>query len=234
MPDESSSSISPSAAPAGAERGQPTGARSSFQRMGRIIRTAVEEILGRAELDSILQRMFPSGAFSRDLLTLKPHTEAAADGMVTPAVNGLLRSLEAAYGARGGQGIALRIGQASFRQGLRVYGSTAGAQDIEFRLSPLPARVRAGLRSLARLFNEHAGQNIVVDEYGGNLLWRVENCPLCGEHRSTEPICYLAVGLLQEALCWLSGGRAFRVEEIACLSRGDSTCSFLIDQMPIS
>ena len=43
-----------------------------------------------------------------------------------------------------------------------------------------------------------------------------------------------AVGLLQEALYWLSGGKVFNVEEIACIARGDAACTIVIDQTPLS
>jgi predicted hydrocarbon binding protein len=44
----------------------------------------------------------------------------------------------------------------------------------------------------------------------------------------------LAVGLLQEALYWVSGGKYFHVEEKNCIASGDSTCTIVIEQAPMS
>ena len=79
-----------------------------------------------------------------------------------------------------------------------------------------------------------ADQRVRLDEHDGKLYWIIERCPLCWERKAAEPVCHLAVGLLQEALYWLSGGKIFNVEEIACLARGDQACTILIDQTPLS
>jgi predicted hydrocarbon binding protein len=44
----------------------------------------------------------------------------------------------------------------------------------------------------------------------------------------------MAVGLLQESLYWLSGGKIFNVEETHCIARGDKACTIVIDRTPIS
>jgi predicted hydrocarbon binding protein len=41
------------------------------------------------------------------------------------------------------------------------------------------------------------------------------------------------VGLLQEALYWVSGGKVFNVEEKTCIAAGDKVCTIEIDQSPI-
>jgi predicted hydrocarbon binding protein len=41
------------------------------------------------------------------------------------------------------------------------------------------------------------------------------------------------VGLLQESLYWLSGGKIFNVEETECIARGDPACTILIEKQPI-
>jgi len=46
--------------------------------------------------------------------------------------------------------------------------------------------------------------------------------------------CHLAVGLLQEALYWVSGGKFFNIEETQCIACGDATCTIMIDQNPMT
>lgn len=65
------------------------------------------------------------------------------------------------------------------------------------------------------------------------LLWHIERCPLCWERQSTDVLCHLAVGVLQEALYWLSGGKSFILQETACIARGDPACTIAIHRQPL-
>jgi hypothetical protein len=44
----------------------------------------------------------------------------------------------------------------------------------------------------------------------------------------------MAVGVLQEGLYWVSGGKYFLVEEKKCIACGDSTCTIVIERTPMS
>jgi predicted hydrocarbon binding protein len=198
------------------------------ERMGRIILLAMEEVIGREGVRSIL-----------DLASIPPYTEenpAARSEKNFPfeSVTRLQESLEQVYGPQGGRGTAVRIGRACFQYGLREYGSLLGITETAFRLLPLSIKIHAGARSFAELFNTQTDQRVRLEEQEGKLYWIIERCPLCWERKAAEPVCHLAVGLLQEALYWLSGGKIFNVEEIACLARGDPVCTILIDQTPLS
>jgi predicted hydrocarbon binding protein len=41
------------------------------------------------------------------------------------------------------------------------------------------------------------------------------------------------VGLLQEALYWVSGGKFYDVEEQDCIAMGDAACVIIIDKVAI-
>jgi predicted hydrocarbon binding protein len=49
-----------------------------------------------------------------------------------------------------------------------------------------------------------------------------------------KPACFIAVGLLQEGLKWVSGGNEFRVNESKCIALGDPACEFIIQKEPIA
>jgi predicted hydrocarbon binding protein len=198
------------------------------QRMGRIILQAMEEIIGRTGVHSILNL----ASYSEFIENYPP----AAPDRTFPfeSVSGLHTALEQAYGPRGGRGVALRIGRASFGYGLREYGSQLGLTETAFRLLPLPTKLRVGARSFAELFNRQTDQVVHVEEMDAHILWHIERCPLCWGRKAEEPVCHLAVGLLQESLYWLSGGKIFNVEETHCIARGDQACTLAIDKQPFS
>jgi predicted hydrocarbon binding protein len=108
-----------------------------------------------------------------------------------------------------------------------------GLTEMAFRLLPLPAKLQAGVKAFAELFNKFTDQQVRVEEEDGKILWHIERCPLCWERSAHDPVCHLAVGLLQEALYWVSGGKVFNVEEKTCIAAGDSACTIEIDQSPI-
>lgn len=198
------------------------------QRMGRIILLATEEVLGREGSHSVLR--LGSLASYIDHLPEPRSDKTFSFGTVSR----LIESLEQVYGPQGGRGTALRIGRACFQYGLREYGSIMGITEMAFRLLPLSTKFTVGAKSFADLFNKHTDQVVRIEEKDGKLFWHIERCPLCWERHTTEPACHLAVGLLQESLYWLSGGKNFSVEEVACIARGDPACTIVIDKTPLS
>lgn len=198
------------------------------ERMGRIILLAMEEVLGHSALNAALNLA--------SLNSLADHYPPARPEKTIPfeTISALMESLEQSYGPRGGRGFALRVGRSCFKYGLREYSSLMGITEIGFRLLPLSLKLRAGAKSFAELFNKHTDQRVRVEEKDSRIYWNIERCPLCWQRRADEPVCHLAVGLLQESLYWLSGGKIFNVEETACIGRGEACCTIAIDVTPIS
>jgi hypothetical protein len=196
-------------------------------RMGRIILLSMEEVMGRNGVNALLK-----------LASLSPLIETYPSDNTELAfpfttLSSITNMLEHAYGPHGGRGLALRVGRACFNYGVRQYGTQMGLTEMAFRLLPLPMKVTAGARVFAELFNNFTDQRVRVEEEDGKLLWHIDRCPLCWERKSQDPVCHLAVGLLQEALYWLSGGKVFNVEEQTCIASGDAACTIVIDQSPI-
>jgi predicted hydrocarbon binding protein len=188
----------------------------------------MEEVMGPNGMDAIL-RLFPVENF------IQNSSQLTVDRPFSFETVSLLQStLEKAYGPRGGRGVALRIGRACFKYGLKEYGSMLGLTEMAFRLLSLPVKLHIGAKTFADLFNKHTDQRVRVEEKDNKIFWHIERCPLCWERKAEEPICHLAVGLLQESLYWLSGGKIFNVEETACVAKGDTVCTIVINQTPLS
>jgi hypothetical protein len=137
------------------------------------------------------------------------------------------------YGKRGGGGLSLRAGRATFDQGLKGFGALAGVNDQAFQVLPLSTKVRIGLPTMAKIFTQFSDQLSRTDTYDDFYLYSIVRCPVCWDQQSDGPICHVATGLLQEGLHWVSGGREYRVEEIECSAVGDDACIFRIDKEPI-
>ena len=197
-------------------------------RMLRIILIATEEILGRNGLNAVLNTAY----LSQYIEQYPPHNQ----DMQIPFgyVSALMNAYETIYGPRAGRGVALRVGRACFKYGLREFGPELRLTDLSFRLLPMSERLKQGCMAFAELFNQFTDQRVCI-EYGDPIIyWHIERCPLCWERKSDSTVCSLAVGLLQEALYWVSAGKQFLIEERACIAAGDDRCTIVIDKHMMS
>lgn len=202
-------------------------------RMGRIIMLAAEEVLGANGINAVLNL----GSLT-ELIGQYPPNNPRLEFPFSN-VSRLHVALEDFYGPHGGRGVALRIGRASFQHMLREYGGMFGLNDLAFRLLPMRARLKLGMVLLADIFNKHSDQHVRVEEKEKEILWHIDRCPLCWERHdlhsnSEDAACQMAVGLLQEFLYWISGGKYYHVEEKKCIARGDKSCTIVIDKTPMS
>jgi len=144
-------------------------------------------------------------------------------------------ALEEMYGPRGGRGLALRAGRATFDDSLRNFGALAGVGDLAFKVLPLQAKLRIGIPAMARIFSQISDQYSTVEEKENEFIYTIHRCPVCwGRPRVDKPVCFIAGGLLQAGLKWVSGGNEFRVNESKCVAMGDDVCDFVIQKTPIS
>jgi hypothetical protein len=195
--------------------------------MGRILLLAMEEVMGRNGLNALL-----------NLINLREYiNEYPPDNLEREFdfshISNLTRGLDDIYGPRGGRGLALRGGRALFSRGLKNFGALAGAGDLAFRVLPLKTKLKVGVPAIARIFTQFSDQTSRTEDHGEHFLYYIERCSMCWGQHTDRPVCYIAVGLLQESLRWVSGGLEFRVEEIECIAQGNENCLFRIEKTPI-
>jgi hypothetical protein len=143
-------------------------------------------------------------------------------------------ALEEMYGPRGGRGLALRAGRATFDEGLRNFGALAGVGDLAFKVLPLQAKLRIGMPAMARIFTQTSDQLSTVEEQGDHFAYTIHRCPVCWGRKTDKPACFIATGLIQAGLKWVSGGMEFRVIQTTAKSCGDPNCLFIIQKEPLS
>jgi predicted hydrocarbon binding protein len=144
-------------------------------------------------------------------------------------------ALEEMYGPRGGRGLALRAGRATFDDVLKNFGALAGVGDLAFRVLPLQAKMRVGVPVMAKIFSQISDQHSTVEEADHEFIYTIHRCPQCWSRKGLDkPVCYMGIGLLQAGLLWLSGGNEFRVNESKCMAMGDTVCEYIIQKTPIS
>ncbi|MDI6814390.1 MAG: hypothetical protein QMD10_12795, partial [Desulfitobacteriaceae bacterium] len=100
---------------------------------------ALEEVMGKNGVNAILNL-----AHLPELIDQYPpdNLEREFDFADFSAINW---ALEEMYGPRGGRGLALRAGRATFADALRNFGALAGVGDLAFKVLPLEIKLRIGL-----------------------------------------------------------------------------------------
>ena len=194
-------------------------------KFGLIIIKALEEVMGRNGLNAILNL----AGLGHYINNYPP--DNLEKGFDFAELSAISIALEEMYGPRGGRGLALRAGRATFADSLRNFGALAGVGDLAFKVLPLQAKLRIGLPAMAKIFSQVSDQLSTVEETENEFIYTIHKCPVCwGRHDEDKPVCFIATGLLQEGLKWVSGGNEFRVNESKCHAMGDDVCEFVIQK----
>jgi predicted hydrocarbon binding protein len=205
--------------------------KSGYYYANKIVRLsilALESVMGKNGVNAILNL-----ANQRYLIDNYPpdNLEREFDFADFSAIN---MALEDMYGPRGGRGLALRAGRAAFDGALRNFGALAGVSDMAFKVLQLSVKLRIGLPAMARIFSQTSDQHSTVEERENDFVYTIHRCPVCwGRHDLDKPVCFIAAGLIQGSLKWVSGGKEFRVNEQHCIAMGDPVCDFIIQKEPI-
>lgn len=197
-------------------------------KIGRIYLMAMEEVMGTNGIKAVLNL-----AKVPHLINNYPPNNLAREFDFSD-FGAIGAAIEEMYGPRGGRGLALRAGRASFAQGLSEFGSVIGASELAFKVIPLGTKVKVGLKAMAETFTKFSDQHSEVVEADDHFVYTIYKCPVCWGRTSDKPICYGAVGILQEGLRWVSGGKDFKVEEMECHAAGDPNCVFHIHKEPLN
>ena len=197
-------------------------------KFARIFLLSILELSGKNGLNTILNYSH----LSEFIDNLPPDDlERAFDFAHFSMIN---QALEEIYGMRGGRGLALRIGRTTFDDVLKDYGALAGVGDLAFRILPLHLKISMGLQAMARIFSEKSDQISAVSEDQDSVIYTIERCPVCwGRELEDHAVCYYMIGLLQEALHWVSGGKEFQINETKCIALGNDVCEFTIHKTPL-
>src|SRR6202142_2660953 len=138
-------------------------------KFGLIILKSLEEVMGKNGLNAILNLAGMSNyieGYPPDNLDKGfDFAELSAIGM----------GLEEMYGPRGGRGLALRAGRATFSDALKNFGALAGVADLAFVVLPLHAKLRIGVPAMAKIFSQLSDQLSTVEEKDNEYIYRIHN-----------------------------------------------------------
>lgn len=195
-------------------------------KMGKAMLAGMRETIGDNKLDVVLELLSLIDS-TQDYMHLEQDRVLSFE-----KISLLQNAFEQTYGPYGGRGMMRRAGRESFTYGLKESNFSQRFIRIILKILPLNLRLLIGVRAFTYLFNKYTDQKMRVEKKEKIILCHIDRCPFCCERTTDMPICQFWVGLLAEFTCWLSYGRDFKVEEIACIACGDKTCTIAVAESP--
>jgi len=196
-------------------------------RWGRLVLTSAEEIVGEKGMAALLNMAkIPHFIGNYPLDDMEKTFSFEEVGQLQQAIWDM-------YGPRGARVFATRAGEQTFQDGVGHFGQLAKTAQAAMKIGSLEMKIKIGLGFFARWFNEVSDQVVSVKEDQEHWYWVIERCPMCWDRQSDQPICHLAIGVLQGALAWVSSGKRFKLAEIECKGMGSENCVIQIDKTPL-
>jgi predicted hydrocarbon binding protein len=196
-------------------------------RIARLYILAMEDVMGVNGLNAILSLA------GLDNFIHDPPPDNLARQFDFAHIAALNEALEEMYGSRGGRGIALRIGRATFARGMKSFGALSGMRDPAFRALPLGQRTRIGLEALAAVFSNFTDQQSTMAELNAYYEFTTEFSPFSWGRSADRPVCHALVGIIQESMRWASNGHEYHVQEVLCRAVEGEACVFRVNKNPI-
>jgi predicted hydrocarbon binding protein len=193
----------------------------------RIVFTSAEEVMGDRGVTALLNM-----ANMKEYIDNYPPDNMKKE-FPFERVGQLQQAIWDMYGNRGARVFATRAGEQSFKDGLSQFKSVAAAAQIAMKVGTLEAKAKIGLEFFSKFFNAVSDQVVEISEDDKHWIWTITRCPVCWNRKSDEPVCHLAVGVLQAAFAWISDNKKFRILETDCKAKGDKNCVFKIEKVPV-
>lgn len=194
---------------------------------GRGILTSAEEIMG----DKGVQALLNMAKLEKYIDNYPPDNMTRAFSFED--VSRLQAAFWDMYGKRGARVFATRAGEATFKSGLTQFKSVAAAAEVAMKVGSMDAKVKIGMEFFSKFFNSVSDQVVSIGEDEKHWFWYIERCPMCWGRKTDEPVCYLAVGVLQGALAWVSQGKKWRVSPTECIASGAKRGVIAIEKAPV-
>ncbi|MEW6717926.1 MAG: 4-vinyl reductase [Chloroflexota bacterium] len=185
---------------------------------------AAEEVMGTNGLNVVLR----TSGLERFINNLPP--DNLEPGVRATEYAQFNQAIENFYG-RGGRGVLIRIGKASFQYAVREQATLLGVAGAALKLLPQKQRIRFILNNMANALKKSNPQvNAWVEEEGDVIAYLESTCAICHGRKNDKPICQLYIGSLSEAVKWATGNN-YHIIETHCLAKGDPYCRFEVGEL---
>ena len=196
---------------------------------------AVEEVAGHQGAEIVLRQ-----AGLERLIGHYPDGQVEFSGTYSFADYARLNSELLNFFGRGGRSMVMRIGRTSYKLAMERYNALMGTAALKaVRLLPEDKRIKVGLELMKFTFDRLYSSNglhplqIQVEDRGDRVAYILRDCMACAGQYADAHMCYVASGLFQEGMRWLTN-KDYDIREIECRAMGAPACVWEINKTPKS
>jgi hypothetical protein len=202
--------------------------QKTLHEVGQLVYSGLKEIVGTQELARMMAADLAGGS-ECDL----SECETAANFLRSDDLGLVKSAMEKKFGKKELQGILVRTGRASCKFFVKQYGPGMQVTSKEYRLLPSKKRLTKGLTAAAVQCSELFKKEISVVDEGDHWIWQENDTNSGSRPYLVDQDCFFMIGLLQEYLAWLSGGKAFSVKQAEKTDLTGGACCLTISKQPI-
>jgi len=191
---------------------------------GRGVLVAAEEVMGKKGVNALLNM-----AGLPEYIDNYPPDNIRKEFPFSH-VSRIQQALWIMFGSKGARVYATRGGEETFNYSLDKFEKVQKAAQAAMGLGSLEFRLKAGLLFFAKFFNTVSDQVVRIEEDETHWKWIIERCPMCWGRTADEPVCHLAVGVLNSASTWASGGERLRIKAVECIAQGHAEGVILLEK----
>lgn len=201
--------------------------QTTSNKVSQLVFSGLREIIGTNELAKIVSRIVQrEKETSQKVIHEIPNLPDSGLGEMQTI-------LENQFGQKELQGLMVRSGRASCKFFVKEYGSSMNVTSMEYRLLPSKKRIMTGLQAAAKQWSELFTAKISVVDQGDSWFWQETELKMEKSSDKVSQNCYFTIGLLQEYLSWMSGGKVFSVKKCDLLGQEQVISSLKINKQPI-
>lgn len=195
---------------------------------------AAEEVVGKQGINVVLRE-----AGLERVINHLPANELVATGTFTFGDYANLNGALLNFFGRAAKSMVLRIGRLSAKQGIDQQGAMFGiAALLASKILPYPTQVKLNLEAMRDGFVKVYGQagqkpKLAIEDQGDSWAYLDYNCANCAGKQSDAPMCWIHVGVIQEAVRWQTGKEAV-VTQTACRALGAEACVWAVNKAPLT
>ena len=182
---------------------------------------AAEEVMGKNGINAVLH----ASGLDHFINSYPPND--LSPSVKASEYSRFLHAIEEFYG-RASKGMLRRIGKASFQYGVREQPGLMGVTGLVLKLLPEKQRIKLVLNGMINALKKiNSEVDIVLEEQGDTVAYVARTCGVCWGRESDQPVCYMYVGTITEAVIYATGVE-HEIVETHCQAKGDEVCRFEI------
>ncbi len=136
------------------------------------------------------------------------------------------------FGEKAAKPLLLRWGKLTFDYSLESRPTLFGLAGVATKFLNDEGKIRFFLKRVLAESENLYGVPHVLTETDDTFNIEIQNCFYCGNHKSTQCVCWSPAGFWKGMIKWATG-KDYDVHEVECIAMGAASCKYVISKKPL-